>query len=377
MEKKLSAEAFPPGEYIREEAEERGWKPSDLADILGVGRAEVSNLLSGRTSISPETAKALGDAFGTGAEVWLNLLAAYQLATSEKADDAVSKRAKLYGKAPIREMQNRGWLEDSNNIEILEAQFCRFFDIKNSDEKIQLHNFARKSDDYGRVTNPQLAWLARARNLSKKLVKIPKYNPAKFQSLLNELSVLKSEPESVTLIPDLLSNYGIRFLVIQHLPETKIDGACFWLDKDSPVIVVSLRYDRIDYFWFTLSHELMHIKNRDGLKNLLVETALVGEDAQPDEDKPEKEKKADKLARQFLIDQNNLRRFIVKKEPFFSKKAIIFFAKENKVHPAIVVGQLHHIGKIPYRNFRPMLVGIKDIITRVALTDGWGNIVAV
>jgi HTH-type transcriptional regulator/antitoxin HigA len=80
--KKVIPEAFPPAEYIREEATERGWGPSDLADILGFTRTETSNILNGRTSISPKIAKALGEAFGTGAQVWLNLQSAYQLATS-------------------------------------------------------------------------------------------------------------------------------------------------------------------------------------------------------------------------------------------------------------------------------------------------------
>jgi HTH-type transcriptional regulator / antitoxin HigA len=130
MEKRLLPEAFHPGEYIREEAEERGWSPSDLADILGYERNVISDVLTGRRSVSPEMAKALGDAFGTGAQVWLNLQAAYRLATSAEKDDAVARRAKLYEKAPIREMQRRGWIEESSNVEILEAQVCQFFDIK-------------------------------------------------------------------------------------------------------------------------------------------------------------------------------------------------------------------------------------------------------
>lgn len=92
MEKRIVAEAFHPAEYILEEAEERGWTKSDLAEILGFTRAELSNLLSGRVSISPKIVKALGDAFDTGAQVWLNLKSAYQLATSTEDDDAVSKR---------------------------------------------------------------------------------------------------------------------------------------------------------------------------------------------------------------------------------------------------------------------------------------------
>ena len=34
MAQRINPEAFPPGEYIREELGERGWTQIDLADIL-------------------------------------------------------------------------------------------------------------------------------------------------------------------------------------------------------------------------------------------------------------------------------------------------------------------------------------------------------
>jgi len=69
----------------------------------------------------------------------------------------------------------------------------------------------------------------------------------------------------------------VRFLVLEPLPQTRIDGACFWLDEYSPVVVVSVRYDRIDGFWHTLMHELEHMKNRHGLTDYRpLDTDLVG-----------------------------------------------------------------------------------------------------
>ena len=145
MENRLIPEAFHPGEYIREEAEARGWSPSDLADILGYERNVISDLLTGRRSVSPQMAKALGDAFGTGAQVWLNLQAAYRLATSSKTDDAVAKRARLYEMAPIREMLKRGWIEPSSNVDVLEAQLRQFLEIQNIGDEVRFAYAARQS----------------------------------------------------------------------------------------------------------------------------------------------------------------------------------------------------------------------------------------
>ena len=73
------AEVFPPGEYIQEELEARGWLQSDLVSILGVDKKTVSDIIGGKRSITPEMAVLIGEAFGTGPEVWLNLDNAYRL----------------------------------------------------------------------------------------------------------------------------------------------------------------------------------------------------------------------------------------------------------------------------------------------------------
>ena len=74
------AEAFPPGEYLRDELEERGWTVAEFAGIIGQPVHNVSEILDAEKPISPDTALSLSEALGTSAEVWLNLQAAYALA---------------------------------------------------------------------------------------------------------------------------------------------------------------------------------------------------------------------------------------------------------------------------------------------------------
>ncbi len=73
MVERVAAEVFPPGEFIKEELEARGWTQTDLAEILGRPFQLVNEILAGKRAISPETAQGLGEAFGTGAQVWMNL----------------------------------------------------------------------------------------------------------------------------------------------------------------------------------------------------------------------------------------------------------------------------------------------------------------
>src|SRR5262245_31684336 len=89
------AEVFTPGEFIKDEIDTRGWTQADLAEILGRPLQMVNELIAGKRSVTPETAQGLGDAFGTGAELWMNLESAYQLWRARRADHdrVVSRRA--------------------------------------------------------------------------------------------------------------------------------------------------------------------------------------------------------------------------------------------------------------------------------------------
>ena len=79
MAARRPAEAFPPGEILKEEFEARGWTQSDLAMLLGRPFVLVHEIIAGKRSITPETAKGLAAAFDTTPAFWLNLESAYQL----------------------------------------------------------------------------------------------------------------------------------------------------------------------------------------------------------------------------------------------------------------------------------------------------------
>lgn len=79
MGERIPAEVFLPGEVIKEELEARGWGQLELAHIMGRPARVVSEIISGKRAITPETAIGLGAALGTGAAFWINLEGRYQL----------------------------------------------------------------------------------------------------------------------------------------------------------------------------------------------------------------------------------------------------------------------------------------------------------
>ena len=95
VEARVPAEAFPPGKWIREGLEDHGWTQGDLAEILGRPIQLVNELIAAKKSITPETAKGLAQAFGTSAQFWLNLDAAYQLYITRDADPTKQEHEQL------------------------------------------------------------------------------------------------------------------------------------------------------------------------------------------------------------------------------------------------------------------------------------------
>jgi HTH-type transcriptional regulator / antitoxin HigA len=373
MAERKIAEAFPPGEFIQEELDARGWKQVDLAEIIGCAPKVINELVQGKRSITPETAKALSDAFGTSAQYWMNLQTSYQLWKTQGSDESIVRRAKLYSVAPIKEMIKRHWIEGSENVDVLEKRVLKFFEIKSLDEKPYFLHAARKSTSYAEVTLAQSAWLFRAKHLAR-AVHAANFTERRFEDGLNQLRTLLGSTEEIRRVPKILAEAGIRLVVLEPLPKTQIDGVTFWLDERSPVIALSVRFDRIDWFWHTLSHELGHVNVKDGLNDdISLDTDLVGEEAQPSEEKPPKEKSIDAFACEFLIRQEVLEDFILRARPLYGKMRVTGFAKRIDVHPGIVVGQLQHRKQIHWSYYRDMLDKVRQIVTQSALTDGWGH----
>ncbi len=87
------AQVFPPGDFIREEIEARGWSQADLARIIGRPTQAVNMIINGKKEITPQTAVELAEAFGTSAQLWLNLETSYRL-SKVRRDPAIATRAK-------------------------------------------------------------------------------------------------------------------------------------------------------------------------------------------------------------------------------------------------------------------------------------------
>ena len=204
-----------------------------------------------------------------------------------------------------------------------------------------------------------------------KSMSVQRYSEKSLRSAVEQFEAFMVAPEDVSRVPRALSECGVRFVVVESLPGSKIDGVCFWLDDYSPVIGMSTRYDRIDNFWFVLRHEIEHVLHRHGRDEEILDD-LEGSGAGTDSSVPEEERIANGAASDFCVPAARLDSFILRKRPFFYEKDVLAFSGVVQRHPGVVVGQMQRRLN-DYAYLRRHQAKVRHLLTPGAMTDGWGQ----
>lgn len=361
-----------PGKILKQMLDEKGWSQDELAIITGRSRQTISEIISGKTGVTPDMAVVLAAAFGNTPADWLKWDASYRLSMIEgEGGIVVEKRARLYKIAPVREMQKRGWIRESKEVSELENDLKAFFGTESLDESLRFPVALLRHSAEPTLSAAERAWCFRARQLAGAVHHVAVFDHRRIDAAENRLRELAAHAKEAKYICEVLAETGVRFVVVEPLPGMKIDGAAFWLDEKSPVIAISGRIDRIDNIWFAVMHEWAHIKNGDALS---VDNDLLGDDSAILV-QDEAERRANEQAVSALIPATEMDSFIRRVGPLYSKTRIVQFAHRIRIHPGIIVGQLQHRKEIGYQSNREMLVKIRAIVTETTLTDGWGHTV--
>jgi len=224
-----------------------------------------------------------------------------------------------------KELVARRWLKTVDDDSPLATVF---FDLPLSKQPMLFRKSA-KADE-----NLLAIWQARAQAQAEYLC-LAEERPT-FAGLtkehLRELAFLSVDPQVVRRLPSILAEFGIILVYVYALPGMSVDGVVFHLSTGHPVIAMSLRFPRLDYFWFTLLHELAHlVLHNDKLKE------PVFFDVESEETNLT-EKAANRLAKDSIVDRESWRSCAPKYDT--SDKAVHAFAAEQGVHPSLIAGLL-------------------------------------
>lgn len=378
MARKKMSSIDPPGTFIEEEIKERGWSQVDLAYILGMSPQQLSPILKGKHSITPDMAVSFGEAFDMPAEFFANLQKQYELSIAKIPDPGVRKRSLWQTAYPVREMIRRGWIEDSDPG-LLDAQMLRFFecnriqDVPIIGENATVVAHAARKSGYENTTAIQYAWLYRVRHIAR-MIDAPKYSKKTLQNSLQDIRASMIDPDDISAIPKILLACGVRFVLVEALPQSKIDGVCLWLGGQ-PVIGVTTRLDRLDNFCFVLRHEIEHVLLEHGKEDEYSPVdEFDSEAAYATTEGPNEERLANAAALEFCIPQSQLESFLIRKGRFISEQDVVGFAARMEIHPAIIVGQIQHRKK-KWNWLRKYLVNSRKYLEGWEYTDGWGRVI--
>jgi HTH-type transcriptional regulator/antitoxin HigA len=328
-----AAEVFSPGEYLRDELSARGWTEKEFAGILGRPVQAVSEILNGRKQIVPETAVAIGEAFGTSAEVWMNLQSAFNLHQAKSNRPAVTdvhRRSRLRSCVPVTELRRRGWLPDTDNLNILEAATLSLLGVDDLEAQPSFAIAARRSNEDAELTPQQIAWLARVKRIAESK-SVPSYDARAADALANELVHRLHGPTELSDIASWLASCGIVLVNLLPLKSSKMDGATMFLDDGTPVIGLSSRHDRMDGYVFTLLHEMAHL-----LLGHIDECGItIDEDIDGSNGLTGREKDANDAAAAWILPTDAT---FPPGHPTLS--AIIPYAGRYRVHPCFIIGRI-------------------------------------
>ena len=309
--------------------DQAGLTRRDLIPLIG-SRQKVSDILTGKLDITISMARALHKHLGIPADALLQEPGA----AFDSAFDEIDPR-----RFPLKEMAKRGWIpqlpdlfdraEEVINAMLKEAggsQAAAPLYRKNGQRRIKA-----KTDPYALK-----AWCWRVLALANQSPPRAGYRPGTvtepFMREVAQLSVYEDGPRRAQ---ERLAAAGIALVVERHLPRTHLDGAALCLQDGRPVIGLTLRYDRIDNFWFSLMHELAHVSlhlDCDENDLFIDDLSLSGGDPLEEE--------ADTLAQDALIlpqlwESNSVREGA-------TILAVYGLAREAGVHPAVIAGRVRH-----------------------------------
>ena len=307
--------------------EEKGLKQADLIPYFGTS-SRVSEVLNRKRPLTVQMIRALSLGLGISAETLIGL---GKIAVPEKQEIDWSK-------FPIKEIMSRGWLEQVTDRFGGSAENLVKNYIAGSGLQFGTASFRRTLS--GEAKSPTTiyalyAWLARIIQRTRyKSYRLGKFEKERLTApFLREIAQMSWSERGPLLAIEYLQNHGISVVIEPHLKGTQLDGAALKDIDGRPIIALTLRFDRLDNFWFTLLHEIVHIwKHVDNEME-----AFVDDLSASSEDRREAE--ANRLASEAFIPRHIWKRSDAYISP--SKDTIENLARELKIHPAIIVGRLH------------------------------------
>jgi len=320
-----------PVEAIRFRMEQLRLNQKDLSAYIG-SKSKVSEVLSGKRPLSLAMMRALHRDLGIPAEVLLK----------EPGAQFPKKLPDIdWSRFPVREMAKRCWIPNLPDVTERAEEVMRHFIDRAGGMKVIPAAAFRKgiTSRFNEKTNTYAltAWCLRVLVIARENPLVSEYQKGAVKpKFLREIVKLSYFDDGPSLAREYLQKNGIHLIVVPHLPKTYLDGAAMLSADGIPVIGMTLRYDRLDNFWFCLLHELAHVAKHLSSSNALIVDDLDLRGQQTGDDQVEEE--ADRMASEALIPHKMWSKRSIREKP--GSGQVRALAEELNIHPAIIAGRI-------------------------------------
>ena len=306
-------EAPTPADAIKFRMEQLGLQRRDLIPYFGT-KSRVSEILNGQRQPTVDQIRALKRHLGIPADALIGA-----------ARHEPSQRPSTASAAAVQRLRALGVLKPREPVENLIARASQIAPAVAMLRKTRTDRTNAKTD-LGALEAWCAAVLIRAEGET-----LPNERAMKRgRSAARALAKLSSRQDGPAHAKKFLKELGVVLVILEHLPGTYLDGAAICRGDGAPVIAMTLRYDRIDNFWFTLLHEFAHVCCHLGHgTRLIVDDLEVSSSEQI-------EAEADEFARDALIPPKI---WASCASTDASTDDIEAAAQKAGVHPAIVAGR--------------------------------------
>ena len=324
-----------PIEAIKFRMDQAGLTQKDLLPYIG-SKSKVSEVLSGKRTLTLSMMRALNTHLGIPAEILLK-------ATGAEFPEPLPSLE--WTKFPLKEMAKRGWIDRDSDLEARAEELMRGL-IARAGGLVAVPKPLFRKKDCARQNAKMdryalMAWCLRVLELTGQDRPVGTYTVGVItREWLRRVARLSYFHDGPQMAREYLSKSGIHLVVVPHLPKTYLDGAVMLLPDGRPVVGLTLRYDRIDHFWFCPLHELAHIGRhfRTKVPSFFVDDLSLRKADVGAEDRAEKE--ADEWAEEALIPREVWKRHPARLQG--DAQAIIALARELEIHPAIIAGRIRY-----------------------------------
>ena len=312
-----------------------GLTPRDLVPFLG-SRSKVSEVLSGKRSITMPMARALHQHLGIPAEVLLQEPGA----TADQPMEDIQ-----WQRFPLKEMVKRKWVPSVPNLSEHAEDLVRGLIDRAGGWQVARAALYRKNDHLrtNAKTDPHAmqAWCWQVLATANDNLPDASYETGTVTlDFLTQVARLSCSEKGPRVAQRFLAQHGMPLVIERHLPRTYLDGAALRLGDGRPVIALTLRYDRIDSFWFCLLHELAHVGRHFGRDagNVFIDDLSLRKASPGPEDQREAE--ADQWAAEALIPNAQWEASPVRSNP--TPLGVMALAHHLQVHPATIAGRIRY-----------------------------------